>query len=538
HYKAVGIYRALTLNMMKMDLMLFLTLLLLVPLSTGLKVLLMPVPGVYSHLVYFTAVGEELLQQGHKVGIMVTPDLQGKLPTSFKNANVQIHLINTNKSEDEISGLVLKMANDQFKRASLFDVIPSMRRIVDVINDAVIAFLDDKKAMNSLRAGHYDIAIVDGFFMSGSPFIIPYALDIPFCSLSSMYHGTLMGIPALPSFVPSKGALYTDKMTFLQRVSSFFGTIIFDRIMSKVILGEAGGDSLVRKYAPNKPVMNIYPELKQQSLIWLIQQDSLLEFQCPVMDNVIMVGGLSVYPPQALSTELEEFISKATHGVIIVSFGSLLTTLDATITDKLITAFKGLKQSVIWKFTGNKEDLPPHIKLLKWLPQNDLLARPEVKLFITHCGNNGQFEALHYGVPMLGLPTTADQPHNAVRMQHKGYGIAMNMLDFTAEDLSRNINEILTNSTYKENIQKASMILRSKGSPRKRAVEAITHVAKFGGDHLRPSSLGMPFWKLWMLDIYVFLTIVVIILILLLKFLLKCAFKMAGRMYQSKIKVD
>ena len=33
----------------------------------------------------------------------------------------------------------------------------------------------------------------------------------------------------------------------------------------------------------------------------------------------------------------------------------------------------------------------------EWVPQNDILGHPKLKLFITHGGNNGQYEALYHG---------------------------------------------------------------------------------------------------------------------------------------------
>ena len=48
------------------------------------------------------------------------------------------------------------------------------------------------------------------------------------------------------------------------------------------------------------------------------------------------------------------------------------------------------------------EQVPPNVMLFDWIPQNDLLGHRNVKLFITHCGRNGQFEALYHGKPAVG----------------------------------------------------------------------------------------------------------------------------------------
>ena len=68
--------------------------------------------------------------------------------------------------------------------------------------------------------------------------------------------------------------------------------------------------------------------------------------------------------------------------------------------------------------------------LMSWLPQNDVLAYPNIKLFISHCGNKGQYEALYHGVPIFGLPVFGDQIYNAAKNQAKGFGTYLNVVDF------------------------------------------------------------------------------------------------------------
>lgn len=54
----------------------------------------------------------------------------------------------------------------------------------------------------------------------------------------------------------------------------------------------------------------------------------------------------------------------------------------------------------------------------KWLPQNDILAHPNVKLFITHSGLFGTFEALANGVPLMMIPFFGDQYRNVTKNKY------------------------------------------------------------------------------------------------------------------------
>ena len=57
--------------------------------------------------------------------------------------------------------------------------------------------------------------------------------------------------------------------------------------------------------------------------------------------------------------------------------------------------------------------LPKHIRTTKWAPQNDVLAAPSIKVFVTHCGVNSINEAAYHGTPVVAVPFFGDQPHNA-----------------------------------------------------------------------------------------------------------------------------
>lgn len=53
--------------------------------------------------------------------------------------------------------------------------------------------------------------------------------------------------------------------------------------------------------------------------------------------------------------------------------------------EAILNAFAKIKQKVIWKWNDESLVVDPNKFLIKkWLPQDSILAHPNVKLFITH----------------------------------------------------------------------------------------------------------------------------------------------------------
>ena len=58
--------------------------------------------------------------------------------------------------------------------------------------------------------------------------------------------------------------------------------------------------------------------------------------------------------------------------------------------------------------------LTAKVKLMAWVPQNDVLGHPAVKAFLSHAGINSIYEAAYHAVPIVSVPLIGDQVNNAV----------------------------------------------------------------------------------------------------------------------------
>lgn len=108
----------------------------------------------------------------------------------------------------------------------------------------------------------------------------------------------------------------------------------------------------------------------------------------PQMPGIIQVGGAHIKPPKPLPSDLQQYIDDSEHGVIFFSLGSFLQSseMPEEKIEILLKAFSKLKQRVIWKFEDESYKVPLNVLVKNWLPQSDILAHPNIILFITHGG--------------------------------------------------------------------------------------------------------------------------------------------------------
>lgn len=61
----------------------------------------------------------------------------------------------------------------------------------------------------------------------------------------------------------------------------------------------------------------------------------------------------------------------------------------------------------------------------------------------------GTQETVYHGVPVVTLPVFADQDSNAMKVVQEGYGIRLELMQLTEQELVHAISEVATNPRYK-----------------------------------------------------------------------------------------
>ncbi|XP_029000022.1 UDP-glucuronosyltransferase 2B13-like isoform X3 [Betta splendens] len=274
--------------------------------------------------------------------------------------------------------------------------------------------------------------------------------------------------------------------------------------------------------------------------IWLMRADFVFEYPRPTMPNVVYIGGFQCKPPKPLPQPFDDFVqSSGEHGVIIMSLGTFVSELPAEITKKIAAVFAELPQKVIWKHKGAKPDnLGNNTLVVDWMPQNDLLGHPKVKLFVAHGGTNGVQEAIYHGVPVVGLPLFFDQYDNLLRLKERG---GAKLLTIQTVDKDNNfleaIQEVLNEPSYTLSMQRLSRLHRDQPmEPLDNAVFWIEHVMRHkGANHLKAESYRLPWYVYHSVDVIVFVAGAVLLFLLTVFFSIRCLYTV---MCKRKVKRD
>ncbi|CAI6350000.1 unnamed protein product [Macrosiphum euphorbiae] len=225
----------------------------------------------------------------------------------------------------------------------------------------------------------------------------------------------------------------------------------------------------------------------------------------PLTPDVVQIGGIHLTPPESIPKDILEFIDDATHGVIYFSFGSIVSM--SSLPENVQSAFREvlarLPQKVLWKYDGEMKDKPKNVMTRKWFPQRDILLHPNVKLFISHGGVSGVYEAVDAGVPVLGFPFFYDQPRNVDNLVAAGMAISMDLLSVTEKTLLNAVFEIVNNDRYQENANIASRRFKDRPmSPAESVVYWTEYVLRHkGAPHLKYHAMNLTWYQYFLVDV-------------------------------------
>lgn len=464
-----------------------------------------------SHFQMNKALVTELLHRGHEVTFITNFKIEEKLP------NYTEILI------DPIYDLWQDVKHF-FKTDDIFQLSEMTVRhyieMLDLIGTATTEYaLKHPRVQQLIRDNtkQFDLLLAEQFYQEAF-LALALKYNVPVVTSSTLgfqnHMSQMMGVLTPWSFVPHGFLDYDDKMSFVERFINTAYSIYEDYYREIVYFPKQ--DAFVKKYLSHipGPIPTVSQMEKNISLMLLNSHIPLTSMRPNVM-SMVPVAGLHIKEPKPLPDDMKKFLDESKDGVIYFSLGTNLNSSDIPPQklEILFTVFRSLKQRILWKWEDeNISKLPKNVMVKKWMPQSDILAHPNVKVFITHGGLFGTQEGVYRAVPMLGIPVYCDQHLNMKKAEKAGYAISLDFPNITVESLSWSLNELIYNPIYKNKIQKVSEIFRDRPmSALETAMYWIEYVIRHkGAPQIRSAGLDLPWYSFYLLDIiFVFIIIAI-----------------------------
>ncbi|PGZ99825.1 glycosyl transferase [Bacillus pseudomycoides] len=391
------------------------------------KVLFINFPGE-GHVNPTIAVVSELIQRGEQVVYYCIEDYRYKIEkTGAEFRTYENFMPKTNINRD---------VNQKVNRLDmLFNMISSTDRII-------------KDILSEIEGEQFDYIIYDHHFAVG--YIIASVLQSPkISSCTTFAFNDSMSLIATYDSDPldKKDPLYKNCIDIINKWKEQYG-VIYDSLRD--ILNNPGDITIVYTSKEYQPYAN--------------------EF-----DNSFIFVGPSITPRDNVTDfPIEDLKGKK---VIFISMGTIFNQ-QPDLYEKCFEAFKDTPATIVLA-VGKKTDInqfknvPHNFVLYNYVPQLEVLQHTDV--FITHGGMNSSSEALYYGVPLVVIPISGDQPLVAKRVTELGAGVHLDKMSLTPEILREATETVLNRNKFKENSCKIRDSFHAAGGYKK-AVDEILQV--------------------------------------------------------------
>jgi len=196
-------------------------------------------------------------------------------------------------------------------------------------------------------------------------------------------------------------------------------------------------------------------------------------------DDSFKFIGPSIVPRSSGPYDLSQM---DTNHLIYISFGTVIN--QAGDFYKLcFDAFAETKYNVVLSVGDQTPiaelgEFPRNFSVHSYVPQLEVLQK--AKLFITHGGMNSTSEGLYYGVPLIVIPQSADQPMVAKRVAEIGAGVHLTQEGLTPEELRQTADRVFKDTSIRKTALEMGDSFRAAGGYHRAAEEIFAYKRNLG----------------------------------------------------------
>jgi UDP:flavonoid glycosyltransferase YjiC (YdhE family) len=176
-----------------------------------------------------------------------------------------------------------------------------------------------------------------------------------------------------------------------------------------------------------------------------------IEYPRPLPPDLHMVGPMLDPNERPLTADENDWLTGGPP-VVFVNLGTVATPSREHL-GKLAAGLSSPDFRVLWVLRPPARDwlspVPDTVRLESWVSsQRSVLAHPNVRAFVSHCGTNSVQESIWEGTPIVGFPMFGPQADMALRIEDAGVGIRLDKTHFTPDALRAAIGRLLGDRSF------------------------------------------------------------------------------------------
>ncbi len=390
-------------------------------------------PAETGHLNTMLPLGQEMQRRGHRV-------------TFFGIVDAKVKVLAAGLEFRSIGETEFPMGSSEilFTELGKLSGLAALKYTLDWIESSAKIFL--KYGPDALKEAGIEAILVDQISPEGG--IVADLLDIPFVTICS----------ALPfNQEPTIPPLFTT-WTY----NPVWWAVIRNQIVH--LLVNPFMISMKKLRSNYRKSWNLPPEISSDSQLAILTQQPA-EFEYPRANLPEYFHFTGPYHNRTSRKPVDFPWDKLTDKPLIyASMGTLQNQL-TDVFQAIAAACVDLDAQLVISLGGASLEgfpaLPGNPIVVSYAPQLALLERASVA--ITHAGMNTALECLTYGVPMVAIPITNDQPGVAARIAWIGAGEIVELNKLTAAKLEAATKLVLTQASYRENALRLKRSIAESG---------------------------------------------------------------------------
>lgn len=248
----------------------------------------------HSHMQVFTPLLAELVRKGHNLTVISNFEL-GIVGNNFRGINLKMPPIKEMFVLDE---------NRNLKWFQINTPIMMSKRAIEHCNE----FFSNNEIKRLLKSRDGFDLILTEFFCTDCSLAFADEFGIPAIGISSSpilaWHNERFANIDNPSYIPNTLMLYSNRMSFWERVENFVSIHFQNFIYNNIILEN---DAQIIEKHTGKRIPSMKSLINKHSSLLLVNSHFSLSLPRPMVPNVVEVGGIHLKEPRKLPEVSETY---------------------------------------------------------------------------------------------------------------------------------------------------------------------------------------------------------------------------------------